>query len=169
MLTGRQPLGRLLEHGTTLNGLVSKTLLLSIFDPSSPGHDGAVIIEGNTVKKFGTHLPLAENFTKYKELGTRHRSALGLSQRSDALVIVVSEERGTVSIAEQGELHMVENSLDLKNVIKSFLMEEQAGEGPWHRWLIQNTREKLLALAISIALWTLFVLRAKLTLIGQQH
>ncbi len=167
VLTGTQPLGRFIEHGVVLNGHLSKPLLLSIFDPSSPGHDGAVILEGNTVKKFGVHLPLAETFQKYKELGTRHRSALGLSQRSDALAIVISEERGSISLAYQGELTVMESPLALKEEIKSFLIQDDEKDSPWHRWLTQNTQEKMLALLISLALWIVFVLRVKKALITQ--
>ena len=161
VLSGVQPLGRFLENGFVLNGTLSKPLLLSIFDPSSPGHDGAVVIEGNTVKKFGVHLPLAEEFRKYKDLGTRHRSALGLSQRSDALAIVISEERGTISLAEEGNLTIAENPLQLKAAIRSFLVHESDATNPRYRWLVQNTQEKILAILIAIALWVVFVLRVK--------
>ena len=162
VLTGTQPLGRFLENGFVLNGHLSKPLLLSIFDPSSPGHDGAVVLEGNTVKKFGVHLPLAEKFQKYKELGTRHRSALGISQRSDAMVIVISEERGTISIAEQGELTIIETPTQLKETVKNFLIHEDSVKSSRKRWLTENTQEKVIALLIALALWILSVLRVKL-------
>ena len=157
VLGGIQPLGRLLEGGFALGGHVSKPLLLSIFDPSSPGHDGAVVIEGDQVKKFGVHLPLAEKFQRYKELGTRHRSALGLSERSDALVLIVSEERGTISVAHHGELQPAETPESLRKEIKEFLSEGDAGPRPWHRWFTQNLREKTIALGTAVILWFVFV------------
>lgn len=164
VLSGIEPINRFLENGIPLNGHLSKTLLLSIFDPSSPGHDGAVVVEGARVKEFGAHLPLADKFFNYKDLGTRHRSALGLSERSDALVVVVSEERGTISLAHHGELTVMKDADELKERLTTFLIQENNSENSWQRWFLQNTGEKVLAFLISLALWILLVLRIKQTM-----
>ena len=159
VLPGEQPLERLLEGGVYLDGRVSTPLLLSIFDSSSPGHDGAVIIEGSKIKKFGVHLPLAERFSTFKNLGTRHRAALGLSERSDAMIIVVSEERGTISLAYGGDLKIFSDADELKDKIYLLLREKffhNAGDRPWHFFITRNMREKILAAGFAMMLWVTF-------------
>jgi diadenylate cyclase len=92
------------EIGTALDAKVSKEVLLSIFHPTSPIHDGAAVIRGNRIVAAGCFLPITMNPAISKSLGTRHRSALGLSEETDAVVLVVSEETGTVSMAMKGQL-----------------------------------------------------------------
>jgi diadenylate cyclase len=92
------------ESGTTLHAQLSAELLLAIFMPGSPLHDGAVIVRENLVEAAGCFLPLAEQSLASGRIGTRHRAALGLTEQTDAVVIVVSEESGAVSIARQGRL-----------------------------------------------------------------
>jgi diadenylate cyclase len=98
------PLGDYLETGTPLAAKVSGDLLATIFTPYSPLHDGAVIIRGDTIVGAGCILPLAQTRVEDRSLGTRHRAALGLTEESDALVVVVSEETGTISLASGGRL-----------------------------------------------------------------
>jgi diadenylate cyclase len=93
------------EGGVLFDARVTRELLFSIFLPASPVHDGAVLLEGNRLAQAGCFLPLSQNPNLPKELGTRHRAALGLSEETDAVVIVVSEETGAVSLALEGELH----------------------------------------------------------------
>jgi len=90
------------ETGIAINGRVSSELLINIFIPNTPLHDGAVIIRKDTVLAAGCYLPLSENPSISKELGTRHRAAIGMSEVSDGLSIVVSEETGQVSFAVNG-------------------------------------------------------------------
>ncbi len=156
VLRGREPLLRHLNGGFDLNGELSEPLLQSIFDPSSPGHDGAVVIEGNKVIKFGVHLPLSQDFDQIKQYGTRHSAALGLAEKSDALVVVVSEERGKISLARDGALKTMKSEEDLQKDIKKFLNEKfQLGEDKWG-FLMANWEYKSLALATSVILWFIF-------------
>jgi diadenylate cyclase len=98
------------EMGTPLDAKVSKEVLLSIFHPTSPIHDGAVVIKGNRIAAAGCFLPITMNADISKALGTRHRAALGISEETDAVVLIVSEETGTVSMAMNGNL---ETHLDM--------------------------------------------------------
>ncbi len=114
-----------LEGGYELFGKFSKPLLMSIFDPSSLGHDGAVIIEDGIVEKFGVVLPLSENNKDLKNLGTRHRAGLGLTEKTDALTIIVSEERGTVALCENGKIIFLKNQEDLISILsKDFVSKK---------------------------------------------
>lgn len=96
--------GEYAESGTPIHARVSAALLSTIFSPYSPLHDGAVIIRGDTVIAAGAILPLTQFPVADKSLGTRHRAALGLSEETDALVVVVSEETSTISVAFRGQL-----------------------------------------------------------------
>lgn len=92
------------ESGTALHAELSEELLLAIFMPRSPLHDGAVIVRENTIEAAGCFLPLAEQRLAERRVGTRHRAALGLTEQTDAVVIIVSEETGAISIAREGKL-----------------------------------------------------------------
>lgn len=92
------------ETGTPLDARVTSELLVTIFTPPSPLHDGAAIVEKNRVIAAGCILPLSQNPRLSKSLGTRHRAGLGLSEETDAIVIIVSEETGTISLAISGKL-----------------------------------------------------------------
>lgn len=97
-------LDEFVEDAVVLDALLNRKLLFGIFVKESPLHDGAVLIEGNRIKAAGCVLPLSFNPDLDPNLGTRHRAALGLSERSDAIVIVVSEENGSISMAREGRL-----------------------------------------------------------------
>jgi diadenylate cyclase len=98
------------EIGTTLDAKVTKEILLSIFHPTSPIHDGAVVIRGNRVVAAGCFLPITSSPELSKSMGTRHRAGLGLSEETDAVVIVVSEETGNISMVINGKF---ETHLDM--------------------------------------------------------
>ena len=97
------PLGDFEQTGILIDGIISKQLLINIFEDKTPLHDGAVIIRNNKIKAAACILPLSQNVKKH-DFGTRHRAAIGASEVSDAYVIVVSEERGEISIAKSGKL-----------------------------------------------------------------
>ncbi|HEY2065108.1 MAG TPA: diadenylate cyclase CdaA [Gemmatimonadaceae bacterium] len=127
------PLDMWAESGSPIEAKVSADLLTTIFTPYSPLHDGAVIIRGDTIIAAGCILPLSQKALSDRALGTRHRAALGLSDESDALVIVVSEERSTVSIAERGRLLRDLSIAELRAVLTghtpSRVALEAAGSG----------------------------------------
>lgn len=91
--------------GIQIDGIVSSELLLNVFIPNTPLHDGAAIIRGNRLVAAGCLLPLTDDRSLSTELGTRHRAAIGLSEQCDAVVVIVSEETGIISIAEAGRIY----------------------------------------------------------------
>lgn len=111
-------LNEVADTGTKINGLVSSDLLINIFIPNTPLHDGAVIIKDDRIKAAACFLPLTDNTGLSKELGTRHRAALGISERSDSLSIIVSEETGAISVAENGT---ISRYLDTKTLTQILL------------------------------------------------
>lgn len=122
VLEGDVGLKHLYDSGTVLNSSINSDLITSIFSPKSPLHDGALIIKDEKIVAASTILPLSENPIQGVTLGTRHRAALGLSEESDALIIVVSEERRFVSIAYKGALTMNVDTITLeKEIVKFYL------------------------------------------------
>jgi diadenylate cyclase len=105
-----------IRTGITLDSVLTRQLLINIFEKNTPLHDGAVIVRGDRIVSATCYLPLSENMSLSKELGTRHRAAIGISEVCDALTIVVSEETGEVSIAKDGLL--------TRNVTDEHLIEE---------------------------------------------
>ena len=106
-------LTEVIETGTEIKGKVSSGLLINIFIPNTPLHDGAVIIKGSQIKAAACYLPLSDNQKISKELGTRHRAGIGISEKSDCLSIMVSEENGTISTAENG---VISRYLDIETL-----------------------------------------------------
>jgi len=159
VMRGRDPLDRHLEGGWDLHGELSEALIESIFDSHSLGHDGAMIIEGGRVTRFGVHLPLSKDFGKITHLGLRHTAALGLSERTDSLALVVSEERGVISVARRGDLTQIGNLQDLHRLLEAFLREiaPPTRRQTFFDFLRHNTREKALAAAMAVLLWWFFI------------
>ena len=110
-----------IEIGMRIDALVSRELIISIFNPSSPLHDGGIIIVGNRILSAGSFFPLATDPDLERELGTRHRAAIGLSLETDALVIVVSEETGNISLAAGGEITRGLDATSLQNRLLDLL------------------------------------------------
>lgn len=162
---GRENVDRHLEGGVMLNGKISEALLLSLFDESTPGHDGAAVIEGDKIRKFAVHLPLAENIEAVKKFGTRHRAALGLSEVSDALTIVVSEERGIISIARNKQIRPLKPGDDLEKILHDFYEEKFPKQhiSNYTRWLQQNFTTLLTAFGIAFVIWSFFTAQTSIT------
>ena len=111
----------IVERGVTINAIINHDLVLSIFNTSSPLHDGAIIIHEDRILAAKCILPLSENIELDPTIGTRHLAGLGLSEESDAIVIIVSEERGKISIAKQGKLHRDVNEDELRTELYTYL------------------------------------------------
>ena len=112
-----------IETGVPIDGVVSSGLIQNIFVKDTPLHDGAVIIRGNRIVAACCLLPLTENRNLSQELGTRHRAALGMSEQSDAMVLVVSEETGAISIARNGELMRYLTVEDVKAILRNAIIQ----------------------------------------------
>ncbi|WP_053942982.1 diadenylate cyclase CdaA [Kallipyga gabonensis] len=123
VIEGRVGLSDLLESGTEIDGQVTAELLINIFIPNTPLHDGAVVIRNDRVRAAGVFLPLTQNNSLSKELGTRHRAALGITEKSDALVVVVSEETGLISVCQEGEIARRLDEDSLRTRLKDFFIK----------------------------------------------
>lgn len=114
-----QPLTEYERTGIDVDGVVSSQLLINIFEHNTPLHDGAVIIRGNRITSATCYLPLSDNLYLSKELGTRHRAGVGISENTDSLTIIVSEETGKISVAYKGNL---ERSLNADRLRERLVM-----------------------------------------------
>jgi diadenylate cyclase len=164
VLRGKDLLVRHIEGGELLRGLASEKIIKSIFDTHSQGHDGAVVIEGDRIDSFACWLPLSKNYKKLSHMGTRHAAALGLTEYSDALCLVVSEERGTISIARFGDIQQVEDEAKLAGIIHSFYSEIHANHEmkSWSNLLKKNSKEKVMAATLALSLWFVLVHESKI-------
>lgn len=123
-----------IETGIKIDGLVSAEFLVNIFIPKSPLHDGAIIIRGDRVIAASCFLPLSENPNLSKELGTRHRAGLGMTEQSDAIAIIVSEETGVVSVAEEGRLTRYLDETTLKELLSKRLQIRPGSQTSVFNW-----------------------------------
>jgi diadenylate cyclase len=121
----------IVESGTPMDSLVSPELLATIFAPNTPLHDGAVVIRGDRIAAAGCILPLSERRGLDAELGTRHRAALGLTEETDAVVVVVSEETGTISVAHRGVLHRRLDRAALREKLEHWLLPRRSATAAW--------------------------------------
>ena len=162
VLQGKAMLDRHVTGGFGLNGELSEPLLKSIFDPHSVGHDGAVIIEGDRLTRFGGQLPLAKTATNTRKGGMRHAAALGLSELTDALCLVVSEETGAISAAWHGEFQKlgdVGEAGQLRHLVEEFC-EQTAPlkkRSLFADIFLKNYREKGAAIFMTLFLWYVVV------------
>ena len=152
VLPGKDPIEEWLSGGYPLDARVSVPLILSIFDPNSPGHDGAMITEKGRFTRFGVRLPLSQSAKLSDDYGTRHHAAMGLAEKSDAMAIVVSEERGKVSVFINGRMEPVTGREDMVRWIAghwqktlSYPMDLKDGKP---RWLVFSQMTASLLVAV---------------------
>jgi len=161
---GEQAIADLLNGGFESDAKISTHLILSIFDSHTPGHDGAVIISRNRIRKFGVHLPLAENFSAYAKAGLRHRAGVGVSSQADVLAVIVSEERGTISVSENGQIKTIENVRELRQELLDFYKENEADELTWKNFweyvFVKHFWTKLLSFSMASLLWFFLVFQS---------
>ncbi len=119
-------LGEIISTGTQIDGIVSAPLIENIFEPNTPLHDGAVILRDGMIIAAACYLPLSEDMTISRDLGTRHRAALGVSTVSDSVTIVVSEETGVISFARDAKLIRYVDDKALRDLLESLFMTKEA-------------------------------------------
>ncbi len=136
-----QSLSQYQNTGIEVDGLVSSELLINIFEKNTPLHDGAVIVRGDRVESATCYLPLSDNMALSKELGTRHRAAVGISEVTDSLTIIVSEETGHVSVAYEGKL---DRNLSQEKLLERLaeMQANEASEKKIRRWKGRGKNEK---------------------------
>jgi len=122
------------ESGHMIDAVLSKELLVSLFLPSSPLHDGGVIIHKGRIQTAGCLLPLSKNPYIQKRYGTRHRAAIGLSEETDAVVIVVSEETQEISLAQHGSLLTMPDENGLRTRLDNIFLEKETPPQIWKNW-----------------------------------
>ena len=133
-------LNEIIDTGIKIDALVTSEFLMNVFIPNTPLHDGAAIIRGKRLVAAGCYLPLTDDRTLGTELGTRHRSAIGLSEQCDAVIIIVSEETGVVSVAENGRIQRYMNHDSLRQRLRPLFQEEKVSLN--FKDIIANWRKK---------------------------
>jgi uncharacterized protein (TIGR00159 family) len=157
VVRGRDSWEGVTQGGVELGGRLSLPLLESIFHEDTDGHDGAVLIEEDRAVRFGTHLPLAADLPESSRAGgTRHAAALGMAEQSDAFVIVVSEERGAVSVAERGQLTELDSTGALRERLGRFWDEHYEAPERQRWWSGASVQTALLSLLLASLLWLTF-------------
>lgn len=152
---GEENVERHVSGGQMLDAVISEDLLLSVFDPNSPAHDGAVLVDQQRLVRFGLHLPLSQQLDRVAKMGTRHTAALGLSERCDALVLVVSEEKGTISIARNGDLRRIQPDTIAEELSGFFTQQAEREEHLNRSMLLRNLPQKLISIGLAAFLWFL--------------
>jgi uncharacterized protein (TIGR00159 family) len=142
-----------LKGGIPLDGRISFEVLSSIFIPSSPAHDGAVIIHGGRIVSVGCYLPLSDNPALPRNYGSRHRAGIGITEKCDAISLIVSEERGEVLLAVEGEITRMGNPGDLQERLGSMLFKVERRKNRWPSALTANLVPKGIAFALVLVLW----------------
>ena len=153
VIPGEEDVQEMIQSGIAWNGDISREMILSIFFPDNPVHDGAAIIEGDRIARVGAILPLSRREDLPSYLGTRHRAALGLSEGSDALVIVVSEERGEVSVAKGLRLREIGSSRKLAQKLEEHFGVADEQSLPLKKERLEITTAALVSLLFITGFW----------------
>ncbi|MCL2791348.1 MAG: diadenylate cyclase [Desulfobulbus sp.] len=156
---GKEPLTSRISGGYQLNAVPSLPLILSIFDSNSPGHDGAVIIENGKLTRFGVRLPMSQSARLSEEYGTRHHAAMGLAEQTDALVLVVSEERGQAAIFVNGEMRPMRTVEEITRILAA----HQQDMGLFHRDSVPKIRKRTIfqiaaSLVLAVVFWSTLII-----------
>lgn len=138
VLEGETKLGEIINTGVQLDSKITCELIINIFTPNTPLHDGAVVIRNNQVKAAACFLPLTDNPNLSKELGTRHRAALGVTEVSDCAALIVSEETGKISFALNGGLTRNLNPDTLRKALRKNLVDKNGTNRKLHRWKVKS-------------------------------
>lgn len=138
VIEGETKIGEIINTGTQLDSMISSELLENIFTPNTPLHDGAVVIRENKIKAAACFLPLTDNPNLSKELGTRHRAALGITEVSDCIAVIVSEETGKISFALNGGLTRNLTSDTLRKALNKNLLEKNAPNKKISLWKVKS-------------------------------
>jgi uncharacterized protein (TIGR00159 family) len=153
---GKEPIQQWTAGGVSLNAEPSFPLLMSIFDPHSPGHDGALIIENGMLTRFGVRLPMSKTGRLPEEFGTRHHAAMGMSEVTDSLVLAVSEERGSVMTFHHGMAKKIQNKTEIIENIRSHLENiislPHLGAKGKRRWMLLS--EIIISVALAFFFWS---------------
>ncbi|CBL36785.1 conserved hypothetical protein TIGR00159 [butyrate-producing bacterium SM4/1] len=128
--------------GIEVDGIITSQLLINIFEHNTPLHDGAVVIRGNRVTAATCYLPLSDNMDISKDLGTRHRAAVGISEVTDSLTLVVSEETGRVSVASGGRLIRVSDAEQLREILSRAVKREETTAARFKIWKGRRKNER---------------------------
>jgi uncharacterized protein (TIGR00159 family) len=153
VIPGEEDVQEMIQSGIAWNGDISREMVLSIFFPDNPVHDGAAVIEGDRISRVGAILPLSRREDLPSHLGTRHRAALGLSEASDALVIVVSEERGEVSLAKGLRLREIGSSHKLAQKLEEHFGVADDQSLPLKKERLEITTAALVSLLFITGFW----------------
>lgn len=132
-------LNAIINTGIIIDGQVSSALLINIFEKNTPLHDGAVVIVGDIIKAATCYLPLSEDLSISKSLGTRHRAAMGISEETDCLTIVVSEETGTVRVIVDREIFVINDKKSLINILVKYVYNNNESE----KSIIDNIKNRI--------------------------
>lgn len=164
VFTGKQDIDDITEGGQRLGGEITKEIILSIFDTSSAGHDGAIIIENDSIKQFGVHLPLAREYSDYRSAGTRHRASAGITEDTDSVALAVSEERGTISIYREGKAEIIKDEEELRDILKTLSGEvDDEKTNFWKYFFFSNLGAKGTAIGIALFVWLVLFVQSGVT------